>query len=150
MGDWSYIRYTVMAVLSFVFLSFVLVSTHAAQAGIFGGSSTSSYMKAALRDVGKNPTGWSRKWCAKWMSDVLARNGKAHYGNKAYNPRYGRATKCKYGAIAVMSSHTGLVTACHADGSATIVSGNHSGKSGRRTVGMGRYRASRIRMYRMP
>ncbi len=107
------------------------------------------YMGLARSQIGQNPTGWSRKWCAKWLSDVLVRSGKRAYGNVAYNPRYGRPSKCRPGAIAVMRTHVALVTACHGDSVSTI-SGNHAGKSGNRTVGPGRYRMSRIVTFRMP
>jgi len=105
---------------------------------------------SAAAYVGKNPTGWARQWCAKFVDMVLRKNGHAGGGNlsRAY-ANYRRGTKCKPGSIAVMATHIGFVSACHTD-SVTIVSGNHAGSPGRRTVGYGRYPRSRIIAFRMP
>ena len=109
-----------------------------------------SYMGIARSHFGTNPTGWSRQWCAKWIDMVLRQSGRVGGGNRAIGYKsYGRPTRCRVGALAVMKTHIGFVTACHGD-SVTIISGNHSGSPGRRTVGLGRYRMSRIVAFRMP
>jgi hypothetical protein len=117
-----------------------------AQAGILSGG---GYMAIAKQYNGTNPTGWSRNWCGQYIDVVMRKAGKAPYGAKAYNPRYGRKTGCRVGAIAMMQTHVGLVTSCN-KGTTTIISGNHAGKPGNRVVGYGTYRNSRILAFRMP
>jgi hypothetical protein len=104
----------------------------------------------AKRDAGENPTGWSHNWCAHWLDRTLRRAGKAGGGNlaRAY-ASYGQPTPARVGAIAVMPRHVGIVTAV-GKGFVTVISGNHSGKSGHRTVGYGNYRMNRIIAFRMP
>ena len=109
-----------------------------------------SPLGVATAYVGKNPTGWSRQWCGKFMDYTLRKSGKRGGGNKASAyARYGRASGCRKGAIAVMSTHVGYVVSC-SKGSVRVLSGNHSGKAGNRKVGYGNYRRSRIIAFRMP
>ena len=91
-----------------------------AQAGMFSGGV--GHMGIAKKYNGTNPTGWSRNWCGKYIDIVVRKSGKPGYGAKAYNPRYGRKTRCRVGAIAMMKSHAGFVTSCN-KGSTTIISG---------------------------
>src|SRR5262245_35533796 len=99
----------------------------------------------AMRDIGRNPTGWSHRWCgrqlAMWFGQGpnLARDW-AHYG---------RATTPKPGAIGVMNGHVGVVKEVEG-GRVILVSGNHSGKSGSRKVGIGSYPMGRFIAFREP
>jgi hypothetical protein len=86
---------------------------------------TPTLLHRAMRDIGRNPTGWSHRWCgrqmAMWVGEGpnLARDW-AHYG---------KATAPKPGAIGVMSGHVGVVKEVQGH-RVILVSGNHSGKSG--------------------
>ena len=132
-----------------LFLAMIMVAGPA-HAGFFGGGGNNQALNIAIKANGTNPTGWSRNWCGKFMDSTLRTAGKAGGGNLAIGyAKYGKPSNCRVGAIAVMHGHVGFVTACH-DGSTTIISGNHAGKSGHRTVGYGRYRNSRIVAFRMP
>ena len=134
-------RYTLYAVALLTLLLFCLYhSTVQAR----------SHLSIAQSYVGTNPTGWSHNWCGAFASMVLVKSGKRGGGNLARGyATYGRPSSCRPGAIAVMATHVGFVTACHGD-SVSIVSGNHAGTSGHRTVGNGRYRMSRIITFRYP
>jgi uncharacterized protein (TIGR02594 family) len=119
--------------------------------GFMKGAGT-PWLKEALRDVGTNPTGWSHKWCGKQMNTWLQQTGRQGTGSNtaASFARYGQALSGpKVGAIAVMSHHVGIVENFDAS-SVTLVSGNNVGRSGHRTVGVGRYPRSRIIAYRWP
>jgi hypothetical protein len=99
----------------------------------------------AMRDIGRNPTGWSHRWCGRQMAmwvgqgPNLARDW-AHYG---------RATTPKPGAIGVMNGHVGVVKEVKG-GRVILVSGNHAGKSGNRKVGIGSYSMGRFIAFREP
>ncbi|MEG6510085.1 hypothetical protein V6C03_14030 [Methyloligella sp. 2.7D] len=136
-------------------MSFILLATTASFAdqqkrgvhGFMRGAGT-PWLKAAMKDVGTNPTGWSHQWCGRYMREVMP---NAISSNRAIDwKHYGKALKGpKVGAVAVMPHHVGIVTSY--DGSSvTLVSGNHSGSSGNRKVGVGRYSRSRIVAYRWP
>ena len=104
----------------------------------------------AMRYDGKNPTGWSHNWCAHYLDMVLQEAGYPSGGNLANGyASYGQPTPARVGAIAVMPNHVGVV-AFVGDDYVILVSGNHSGSSGHRTVGLGRYAMSRITTFRMP
>src|SRR5262245_19270333 len=104
----------------------------------------------AMRYDGKNPTGWSHNWCAHYLDMVLQEAGYPSGGNLARGyASYGQPTPARVGAIAVMPNHVGLV-AFVGDDYVILVSGNHGGSSGHRTVGLGRYAMSRITTFRMP
>jgi hypothetical protein len=79
----------------------------------------------AMRDIGRNPTGWS------------------HWAD------YGKATAPKPGAIGVMNGHVGVVKEVQGH-RVILVSGNHSGKSGNRKVGIGSYSKNRFIAFREP
>jgi hypothetical protein len=104
----------------------------------------------AMRYDGKNPTGWSHNWCAHYLDMVLQEAGYPGGGNLARGyASYGQPTPARVGAIAVMAHHVGVV-AFVGDDYVILVSGNHSGMSGQRTVGLGRYAMSRVTTFRMP
>jgi len=131
-----------------LFVLMITMGMVKANAGMFRGGS--SHMSIALKYNGTNPTGWSRAWCGRYVDLVLRKSGKSGGGNLAIGyARYGKPTKCRRGAIAVMHGHIGFVISCNGN-SVTIISGNHAGKPGRRTVGYGTYRMSRIVAFRQP
>src|SRR5690349_22179176 len=104
----------------------------------------------AMRYDGKNPTGWSHNWCARYLDMVLQEAGYPSGGNLARGyASYGQPTPARVGAIAVMPNHVGVV-AFVGDDYVILVSGNHGRSSGHRTVGLGRYAMSRITTFRMP
>lgn len=104
----------------------------------------------AIRYDGKNPTGWNHNWCARYLGMVLQEAGYPSGGNLAREyASYGQPAPARVGAIAVMPHHVGIV-AFVGDGYVIVVSGNHGGRSGHRTVGLGRYAMSRITTFRMP
>ena len=104
----------------------------------------------AMRYDGKNPTGWSQNWCARYLDMVLQEAGYPSGGNLARGyASYGQPTPARVGAIAVMPNHVGVV-AFVGDDYVILISGNHGGSSGHRTVGLGRYAMSRITTFRMP
>ena len=99
----------------------------------------------AMRDIGTNPTGWSHQWCGRQMAmwvgggPNLARDW-AHYG---------KAATARPGAIGVMNGHVGVVKEVKGN-RVILVSGNHAGKSGNRTVGVGSYPMGRFIAFREP
>jgi hypothetical protein len=109
------------------------------------GNAESPLLARALRDVGRNPTGWSHQWCGRQMALWVG-----HGPNLASAwARIGRPSSARPGAIAVMPHHVGVVK--EVSGSSVIlVAGNHAGRSGHRVVGVGRYPISRIIAFRSP
>jgi len=111
---------------------------------------TNALVALAMRYDGKNPTGWSHNWCARYLDMVLQEAGYPSGGNLARGyASYGQPTPARVGAIAVMPNHVGVV-AFVGDDYVILVSGNHGGSSGHRTVGLGRYAMRRITTFRMP
>jgi hypothetical protein len=111
---------------------------------------TNALVALAMRYDGQNPTGWSHNWCAHYLDMVLKEGGYPSGGNLARGyASYGQPTPARVGAIAVMAHHVGVV-AFVGDDYVVLVSGNHSGSSGQRTVGLGRYAMSRVMTFRMP
>jgi len=111
---------------------------------------TNALVALAMRYDGKNPTGWSHNWCAHYLDMVLQEAGYPSGGNLARGyASYGQPTPARVGAIAVMPNHVGVV-AFVGDDYVILVSGNHGGSSGDRTVGLGRYAMSRITTFRIP
>ena len=106
---------------------------------------STALLDRAMRDIGRNPTGWSHRWCgrqmAMWVGEGpnLARDW-AHYG---------KATTARPGAIGVMNGHVGIVKEVKG-GRVILVSGNHAGKSGNRKVGIGSYPMGRFIAFREP
>ena len=100
-------------------------------------------LSRAMRDMGRNPTGWSHQWCGRMMA-MWAGGGP----DKASEWRHrGKATRARPGAVAVMAHHVGVVVSCTSS-TCRVIGGNHSGKSGRRTVGIGTYSKSKIIAFR--
>lgn len=112
----------------------------------------SPWLHHAIKDVGTNPTGWTRLWCAKSVNMWLARSGKKgcggntaisclHAGRKLPGPQVG--------ALAVMKHHVGIVK--EVSGShVTLVSGNNSGRDGARKVGVSKYARGKVIAYVWP
>jgi uncharacterized protein (TIGR02594 family) len=112
----------------------------------------SPWLHHAIRDVGTNPTGWKKLWCAKSMNMWLQQSGKRGCGgNTAISCLKAgrRLSGPQVGALAVMAHHVGIVKEVSGD-SVMLVSGNHSGRSGTRQVGVGKYPRSRVVAYVWP
>jgi hypothetical protein len=134
------LRLLKFVVAGLIVLSVSMLLTTCAHAG------EAPWLDRALQDIGRNPTGWSHQWCARWLDMVTPGSG----GNLAIGyRRYGRPSPARPGAIAVMSHHVGIVKEVRGN-SVVLVSGNHSGRSGRRVVGIGTYPMSRIVAFRWP
>lgn len=115
-----------------------------------GGSTP--WLRHAINDVGTNPTGWKRQWCAKSVNLWLNSSGKRGCGgNSAVSCLQAgkRLSGPQVGALAVMKHHVGIVKAVNGN-AVTLVSGNHAGHPGARTVGVGNYSKSRIIGYVWP
>lgn len=120
-----------------------------AHAGIFGPRGalgdiqSHSILAKARRDLGRNPTGWSRQWCGRQMA-MWAGGGS----NLAADWRHaGRPSSPRPGAIGVMPHHVGVVESV-GPGYVILISGNHSGRPGARVVGRGKYPISRFIAFR--
>jgi hypothetical protein len=112
----------------------------------------SPWLEHAMDDVGTNPTGWKRQWCAKSVNLWLQRSGKKGCaGNTAISCLSAgrKLAGPTIGALAVMKHHVGIVTEVHGS-QVTLVSGNHSGRSGARKVGVGKYARGRVVGYVWP
>jgi len=121
-----------------------------AEAELDSPDTANALVALAMRYDGKNPTGWSHNWCARYLDMVLQEAGYPSGGNLARGyASYGQPTPARVGAIAVMPNHVGVV-AFVGDDYVILVSGNHGGSSGHRTVGLGHYAMSRITTFRMP
>jgi uncharacterized protein (TIGR02594 family) len=107
----------------------------------------SPWLDHAVHDVGTNPTGWKRQWCAKSMNLWLERSGKRGCGgNTAISCLNAgrRLSGPQVGALAVMAHHVGIVKEVSGN-SVTLVSGNHN-----RKVGVGKYPRGRVVAYVWP
>jgi hypothetical protein len=112
----------------------------------------SPWLEHAMQDVGTNPTGWKRQWCAKSVNLWLQRSGKKGCGGNTAISCLNAGRKLSgptIGALAVMKHHVGIVTEVHGS-QVTLVSGNHSGRSGARKVGVGKYARGRVVAYVWP
>ena len=109
-------------------------------------SHSPNLLHRAMRDIGRNPTGWSHRWCGRQMALWVGGEGPNRARDWAH---YGKATAAKPGAIGVMSGHVGVVKEVKGN-RVVLVSGNHSGKSGNRKVGVGSYPLSRFIAFREP
>ncbi len=110
------------------------------------------WLDHAMNDVGTNPTGWKRQWCAMSVNLWLQRSGKKGCGGNTAISCLSAGRKLAgptIGALAVMKHHVGIVKEVHA-GQVTLVSGNHSGRSGARSVGVGKYARTRVVAYVWP
>lgn len=100
------------------------------------------WLDRAMRDIGTNPTGWSSRWCGRYIDMRVP--GK--WSNKAIaNRNHGRPSTCRRGAIAVMNGHIGIVVNCSGQ-SCKVLSGNGRG----RKVDVKNYKRSRIVACRWP
>jgi hypothetical protein len=99
----------------------------------------------AMLDVGRNPTGWSHRWCGRQMAMWV---GEGPNVAREW-AQYGKATIPKPGAIGVMRGHVGVVKEIQGN-RVVLVSGNHAGKSGNRKVGVGSYSMNRFIAFREP
>jgi hypothetical protein len=112
----------------------------------------SPWLDHAMNDVGTNPTGWKRQWCAKSVNLWLQRSGKKGCGGNTAISCLNAGRQLAgptIGALAVMKHHVGIVTEVHGS-QVTLVSGNHSGRSGARKVGVGKYARGRVVGYVWP
>src|SRR6476646_6167869 len=112
----------------------------------------SPWLDHAINDVGTNPTGGKRQWCAKSVNLWLQRSGKKGCGGNTAISCLSAGRKLEgptIGALAVMKHHVGIVKEVHS-GPVTLVSGNHSGRSGARSVGIGKYARGRVVAYVWP
>ena len=112
----------------------------------------SPWLARALNDVGTNPTGWKRLWCAKSLNMWLERSGKRGCGGNTAVSCLNAGRKLagpQVGAIAVMKHHVGIVKEVHGK-HVTLVSGNNSGRAGARKVGVSKYARGRVMAYVWP
>ncbi len=112
----------------------------------------SPWLHHAMLDIGTNPTGWKRLWCAKSLNLWLQRSGKKGCGGDTAISclTAGRKlTEPQIGALAVMAHHVGIVKEVGGS-SVTLVSGNNKGKPGARKVGISKYGKGRIIAYVWP
>jgi hypothetical protein len=112
----------------------------------------SPWLMHALNDVGTNPTGWKRLWCAKSLNMWLEQSGKRGCGGNTAVSCLNAGRKLsgpQVGAIAVMKHHVGIVKEVHG-AHVTLVSGNNSGRSGARKVGVSKYAKGRVMAYVWP
>lgn len=119
-----------------------------------------NHLAIARKYVGKNPTGWKRLWCARFIGYVLERAGRRGTGSnlaKSY-ARYGKAVSkgaVKPGDIAVLTrkggGHVGIVAQPPKGGKVVLVSGNSGGAGpGRRVVTERAYPVGRVIAWRRP
>jgi hypothetical protein len=112
----------------------------------------SPWLDHAIDDVGTNPTGWKRQWCAKSVNLWLQRSGKKGCGGNTAISCLTAGRKLAgptIGALAVMKHHVGIVKEVHGR-EVTLVSGNHFGRYGARSVGVGKYARARVIAYVWP
>jgi hypothetical protein len=106
---------------------------------------STALLHRAIKDIGTNPTGWSHRWCGRQMAMWVGEGS-----NLAKDwAHYGRPSGPKPGAIGVMNGHVGVVKEVKGH-RVILVSGNHSGKSGNRNVGIGSYPMGRFIAFREP
>lgn len=104
----------------------------------------------ARKHMGKNPTGWARVWCARFIA-VIAPEVARKVPNPNLARSYLRLPKAKpaVGVIVVLrrgsdprSGHIGIVSGFDRRGNPRVVSGNHN-----RRVGEAVYPKSRVLAY---
>ena len=112
----------------------------------------SPWLDHAINDLGTNPTGWKRVWCARSMTMWLKMSGKRGCPTDAAISCLDageRLPEPKVGAIAVLKHHVGIVKEIH-DRHVVLVSGNNRGKPGARKVGISRFARASIVGYVWP
>jgi uncharacterized protein (TIGR02594 family) len=113
----------------------------------------SDLVSQARQYIGTNPTGWSNRWCGKFLDMLLKQTGRKGGGNLArgyvsYGPRVHGP---QVGAIAVMNHHVGVVSGIDANGNPIIISGNTWGGGTRRsTVREAPISRGRVHAYVLP
>jgi len=116
----------------------------------------------AMRHIGKNPTGMSRLWCARYVGMVERKAGRKGTGSdlaRSYE-KYGKAVgsikQVRRGDIVVLGrgkrgGHVGYATGRTVSGKIELISGNSGGQGpGRRVVSISRYPVERITAIRRP
>jgi hypothetical protein len=93
--------------------------------------------------LGRNPTGWARAWCGKFLRMIVPHDPGPTFDLARNWSRYGRPSGPAPGAIGVMPHHVGIVIGRCADGRIHLRSGNHN-----RRVGDGCYAAGRFIAFR--
>jgi uncharacterized protein YceK len=107
---------------------------------VFGGGLASR----AGRYLGRNPTGWTRVWCGKFLRMIVPSDPGPSFDAARNWARYGRdAGGPAPGVIGVMPHHVGIVLGRCDDGSVLMRSGNHN-----RVVGDGCYPPQRFIAFR--
>lgn len=112
----------------------------------------SSAISVAKRQIGTNPTGWKRLWCAVWLNQIEKKLGRPGTGSnlaKSYLS-YGKRIPLSHarpGDIVVTGrkggGHVGYFVADNGQ-TVTLISGNSGGRKGRRVVAQGQYAKSRV------
>lgn len=92
----------------------------------------SSDLVTSMRgDLGTNPTGWHRQWCAHYLRVVLDRLGyheaARHTDNRAASFLRLKHTRPCVGCIAVYGHHVGVVSGFE-HGWPILISGNSTGR----------------------
>jgi uncharacterized protein (TIGR02594 family) len=114
-------------------------------------ASTNELIAEARKYLGRNPTGWARDWCGKFLDMVLKKTGHKGGGNLARGYiKYGtRLAGPEIGAIALFSrkggGHVGIVPGVDANGNPIKISGIYNDR-----VAVATYPASRALAYVRP
>jgi uncharacterized protein (TIGR02594 family) len=113
------------------------------------GDYAGSLIQSVRNDIGTNPTGWKRLWCAYYLKTKLPAHIADKVDNRAISFANLRRVGKQVGAIAVLTRrggyHVGVVEGFDASGNPIILSGNHN-----RRVGRGVYSAARVVAYVSP
>jgi len=98
----------------------------------------------AAQYLGRNPTGWTRVWCGRFLRMIVPADPGPSFDAARNWARYGRdAGGPSPGVIGVMPHHVGIVLGRCDDGAVLMRSGNHN-----RTVGDGCYPPHRFIAFR--
>src|SRR5260370_10921706 len=81
----------------------------------------------AAPHLGRNPTGWTRAWCGRFLRMIVPSDPGPSFDAARNWARYGRdAGGPAPGVIGVMAHHVGIVLGRCDDGSVLMRSGNHN------------------------
>lgn len=108
-------------------------------------SNGSSLISRMVHDLGTNPTGWSRQWCAVYLRMALKSTGHSVSGTDARAIsflHYGSPSHPAPGSIGVLPNHV-IVVEKVVPGGVIALSGNHGHRVGRGFYPMGRILAFR-------
>jgi uncharacterized protein (TIGR02594 family) len=114
------------------------------------GSRVASLIAAMRADLGGNPTGWRRVWCARYLNMKLRELGLRGTGSNAAKSflKFPR-TSPHIGAIVVLGrrggGHVGVAVAFDRAHNPIVISGNHGHR-----VGIGAYSRHRVLAYVEP